>query len=270
MEPQPTPVRPSIHIQIADDLRIRIARGDIPPGTPLPTLHELSTQWRCSTNSARSAVELLKRQGLITGGRGKAPVVRIPKRRIIRDSGRHQIEKDLVRAPASERSTIGEAEMNSGVSLAKLKFGATYTKVPLDGELADIFDVDSGTPALRRVYESVDPSTGNRHSWSISYIPEAYIEGNPKLLDSTNEPWPGGTQHQLYTVGIEIDRIIDEVTAVMPTTVDLEAWGLDDGVPLLRVRRLSIDTANRVVEVSDADYPADRIEMRFTTPLRKW
>jgi len=89
-------------------------------------------------------------------------------------------------------------------------------------------------------------------------------------MDASNEPWPGGTQHQLSTVGIEIARIVDEVTAQMPTTVDRQRWDLEGGVPLLRNLRTSIDTAGRVVELSDATYPADRTLLRFTTPLQPW
>ena len=32
----------------------------------------------------------------------------------------------------------------------------------------------------------------------------------------------------------------------------------------------SVDTGGNVVEVSDAQYPADRTELRFSTPLKPW
>lgn len=91
-------------------------------------------------------------------------------------------------------------------------------------------------------------------------IPHALLSTNPDLLDSKNEPWPGGTQHQLYTVGIEIACVVDVVTSAMPTTAEAKQWELDAGVPLLRVRCISIDTQDRVVDVSDSDFPADRTE----------
>src|SRR5262249_40076216 len=100
--------------------------------------------------------------------------------------------------------------------------------------------------------------------------PVHLIESNPALLDSANEPWPGGTQHQLYTVGIEIARMDTEVTATMPTTVEMQRWSMMDGVPLLCGRKLAVDTNGRVVEVSDARYPADRTKMLFSFPLKPW
>jgi GntR family transcriptional regulator len=91
-----------------------------------------------------------------------------------------------------------------------------------------------------------------------------------RLLDEKNEPWPGGTLHQLSTVGIEIMRVVDEVTARMPTNAEAQAWDMPSGVPLLVCRRISFDANDRLIEVSDAEYPADRTELRFITPLKPW
>lgn len=76
--------------------------------------------------------------------------------------------------------------------------------------------------------------------------------------------------HQLSTVGIEIMRIVDQVTARMPTSDEARAWGMPSGVPLLICRRISFDADGSIVEISDAEYPADRTELRFITPLKPW
>ncbi|MCA1274043.1 GntR family transcriptional regulator [Streptomyces sp. 7G] len=270
MRPQPTAVRRPIQLQIADDIRMQIERGDLSPGDSLPTLAELCQRYSCSMNSARGAVALLKSQGLITSGRGKAPKVRVPPRRVVRSSERHQAEKDLARRPESERSSVGEAETNLGMSIDEQSFSTAFDTAPADSELARALGVEAGEPVFRRHYESHDTQTGNLLSFSTSYIPLRLVSGNPEILDPANEPWPGGTQHQLSTVGIEIMTMVDEVTGRMPTTVEAEAWGLPDGVPLLTCRRISLDRDDSVIEVSDAEYPADRTELRFVTPLKPW
>jgi hypothetical protein len=147
--------------------------------------------------------------------------------------------------------------------------GQPASRHQADQELAAVFGVEEGTAILRRQYETSE-RTGQRRARSVSYIPRYLVDPNPVLLSADCEPWPGGTQHQLYTVGIELDRIDDDVTATMPTTVEKQKWGMADGVPLLHVRRISIDTQDRVVEVSDAAYPADCAGLKFTTPLRRW
>jgi len=247
MEPQPTAVQPPIQLRIADDIRMQIERGELTPGDSLPTLAELCERWSTSMNSARSAVGLLKAQGLITAGRGKAPIVRIPPSRVIRSSERHQTEKDLARLPESDRAAVGEAETNLGMSINDQAFTSKYDTIAADAEMAEVFGIAEGESLLRRRYES-----------------------NPALMDENNEPWPGGTMHQLSTVGIEIASIVDEVTGRMPTTVEAQRWRLPDGVPLLVCRRISLDADSRTIEVSDADYPADRTELRFVTPLKPW
>ena len=173
-------------------------------------------------NTARGAVALLKAQGLITSGRGKPPTVRITPRKVIRSSERHQAEKDLAIRPEAERASMGEAETNLNMSINQQRFESHYDQVPAGEDLARIFQFQPTDLVLRRQWEATDKDTGLRLSWSVAYIPLDLVKGNPAILDENNEPWPGGTMHQLSTVGIEIARIVDEVTARMPTTVETQ------------------------------------------------
>jgi GntR family transcriptional regulator len=65
-------------------------------------------------------------------------------------------------------------------------------------------------------------------------------------------------------------KVVDEVTARMPSSAESAEWDLPPGIPLLFCRRLSYDQGGTLIEVSDAWYPADRTEPRFTTPLKPW
>ncbi|MEV4515145.1 GntR family transcriptional regulator [Dactylosporangium sp. NPDC049525] len=270
MDPRPTAVQPPISLRIADDIRMQIERQELTPGDSLPTLAELCQRWDCSMSAARGAMDLLKAQGLVSAGRGKAPTVRIPPRKVVRSSERHQVEKDLALLTEEERAALGEAETNLNMSIDDQAFSSHYDVIAAGDSLAGVFGIDASDQILRRRYEAKDRKTGLYLSYSVAYIPAALIQQNPALFDERNEPWPGGTQHQLSTVGIEIMSIVDEVTARMPTTVEVQAWGLAAGVPLIFCRRISLDATGRVVEVSDADYPADRTELHFVTPLKPW
>ncbi|MDQ2706578.1 MAG: GntR family transcriptional regulator [Actinomycetota bacterium] len=270
MEPQRTSVPAPLQVRIADELRIKIERGELAPGDSLPPMHELARQWSCSLNPVRSAIDLLKQQGLITGGRGKASIVRTPPRPVVRSSVRHQEEKAFVLRPETERALVGTAEIESKVKIEDLRFRSDYQVVPANRDVAAALEIDEGDEVLRRAWEHVDPDSGRREAWSVSHIPASYVKDNPALFDPANEPWPGGTQHQLSTVGIEIMTIIDEVTAHMPTTADARLWELEPGVPMLRCRRISVDQHARRVEISDAEYPADRTRLDFVTPLEPW
>jgi GntR family transcriptional regulator len=75
----------------------------------------------------------------------------------------------------------------------------------------------------------------------------------------------------LSTVGVELDRIVDRLTARAPTTAEAEALGLPSpAVPVLVLRKTSIDTTGRVVEVSDLLLPGDRSELIYTSALARW
>ena len=270
MHTEPTPGVVAVHHQIADSIRERIASGQLQPGDTIPTIEELRTQWRCSPGTARSASRpVLRAEGLITQGRGRAATVRKPPARIKLPQAFGQRQKNAVLLPEGERSDSGAIELAAGIPIEKTISTYHYSTVPADEDIATDFAVPVGTPLLRREYEMIDPETRNRLSFSVSHIPISH-HSNPELLDEKNEPWPGGHQHQLYTVGIELDRVVRSVIAVEPSPAVQRKWGMNPGVPLLIVRSTSVDTDNRVVEISEASYPADRSELEFVEKLDRW
>ena len=123
-----------------------------------------------------------------------------------------------------ERAAVGEAETNHAMSIHEQRFSSHYSVVSADDDVAHALAINVGDQVLRRRYEAVDPQTEHQLSYSVSHIPLHLLEANPALLDENNEPWPGGTQHQLLTVGIEVMCIVDEVTARMPATVEAQVW----------------------------------------------
>jgi Transcriptional regulators len=213
---------------------------------------------------------VLSGEGRITGGRGKRATVRAQPRRIRLTIDITQEQKNLVLRSASERAANGTVEMTAGIPIEQTDFLHRYDRIPANVDLAQEFAIAEGEPVLRRTYETTDKDGGLRLTWSTSYIPVSLIEENPDLLDETKEPWPGGHMHQLYTVGIEIDRMVRSITAVTPTPADRQRWGMEPGVPLMCVRSRSIDIDGRTVELSDATYPADRTDLVFTEKLRRW
>lgn len=270
MHPEPMVGTVPVHYRIADNIRARINSGELAPGDPIPTAEELSRAWHCSTGVARSALAVLRGEGLITTTRGKRATVRERPRRIKLPHNFGQQQKDQVHKSEAERRAAGAIEMTAGISIGQTDFQHHYSIVPADADVAAELDISAGAKVLRREYEMTDKQTGHRMAYSVSYIPVSLIEANPDLLDENSEPWPGGNQHQLYTVGIELDRVVRSVIAVEPTPGTRQKWGMEPGAPLLSVRSRSIDVENRTVELSDATYPADRTELEFTEHLARW
>lgn len=194
----------------------------------------------------------------------------MPRTPAVRDSRRHQWEKNRVRLPRSERAGMGATEHDTGLDCSDLVFHAEYDETDASEELAEAFGVPAGSPLLKRSYRTRRVAESAPFSLVASYLLRELIGANPALLDPANEPWPGGTQHQLHTVGIEVDRVEERVTTRPPTPAEARELELPPGTPVFVVRKTSYDIHDRVVEISRVTLPGDRTELLFTTRLERW
>ena len=260
------------YVQLAEDLRDAIRSGELRPGDPLPSEPELAARSGMSRTSVRNAIRQLREWGLVRAEQGRGTFVRSQRTRVRRDhTARYQWEKDRARSPESTRKETGATEFDTGLELPQLDFQVEYDRVDASAELAERFGIPAGTPLLRRQY-----STSSREENGVplnlvrSYLPYEMVATNPDLLDSGKEPWPGGTQSQLFTLGIEVARIVDEITARPPLPEESQTLEIEPGNAVLVLWKTSVDTAGRVVEVSEVILPGDRTEVIHTTNLRKW
>jgi GntR family transcriptional regulator len=259
------------YIQVAEALREQITSGRLPPGSPLPSEPQLAQTYKLSRTSVRNAIQELREWGLVRAEQGRGTFVRAPRHRVTRrNAERYQWEKDRVHASEAERRATGGTERDTGLNVDDLEFHAEYEEVDADAGLASAFGVDEGTRLLRRFYWTRPRDEGVPLSLSRSYLRYDHISSNPDLLKAENEPWPGGTQHQLYTVGIELDRIEERITSRPPLPEEAQLLDIESGVSVIAVRRISIDTQGVVVEVADAVYPGDRTEIINTVQLKRW
>ncbi|WP_092927761.1 GntR family transcriptional regulator [Actinopolyspora alba] len=259
------------YIQVAEELREQIHEGRLSPGEPLHSEPEIAETYGLSRTSVRNAIKLLRNWGLVTVQKGKGTYVRQPPQRVKRDAdSRYQWEKDRVVNPQEDRAREGATEADTGLPFERLSFHIAYDTTQADDDLATVFGIAPDTKLLRRTYETRDTADGTSFRSATSYLVYDTVSANPALLDEANEPWPGGTQHQLSTLGIEIDRITDEVTARLPTPEEAHQMGIDEGVVVLSVRKISIDTTDTVAEVSDILMSADRTLLSYTTHLNRW
>lgn len=66
------------YLQLADDLRGRIERGDYQPGDRLPTTRQLAQEHGISTGTVQSALRVLRDEGLIVAHHGRGHFVQEP------------------------------------------------------------------------------------------------------------------------------------------------------------------------------------------------
>jgi len=70
-----------LYEQVADILRTQILAGEIPPRRAIPSRHVLMGKHGVSARTARDAVQLLAREGLIEWRQGKGYFVIPPEKR---------------------------------------------------------------------------------------------------------------------------------------------------------------------------------------------
>lgn len=253
--------------RIADDLRARIAHGELAPGADLPTVATLAAQWGVAAPTVKAGLAMLVREGLTVSSRGRAHRVRVPPLTSIRSNRRYEEEARLVAEPQEVRAQRGVAELDAGVSIESFaESTARYEVITPPADVAQDLALPPDAKVLRREYVRRH-AEGAGATRSTSYLPYEIVEGNPALLDERNEPWPGGTLHQLATVGVEVARIEDRITASLPTPAETEEQDIPPGVPVMRIRKISYDTTGRPVEVADVPAPADRMRLVYDTAL---
>ncbi|MDT0266958.1 GntR family transcriptional regulator [Streptomyces sp. DSM 44915] len=254
--------------EIAEELRERLRAGDWAAGQPLPPEHELAGG---DGAAGRLALAALAAEGLVERRPDGRFVARSPRRRVLRSNERHQWEKDRARQSHQVRAGTGVTERDTGLTMDDLVFSASYHEAVADRALAEAFGVPEGTALVERVYRTRYGRESAPFNLTSSFLVRARVAGNPALLDETREPWPGGTHHQLRTVGIELARIEEEVTEVGPALgAEAEALGVSPGAPVIRLSQRSVATDGSTVELSRITLPADRTRLRFVTRLDPW
>ncbi|MCX4449047.1 GntR family transcriptional regulator [Streptomyces sp. NPDC087866] len=258
------------YLELAEALSEKITSGELAPGDQLPTVAELAKQFGVAPNTASRAVQVLKERGLLSGRIGGKTWVRVPPPQTVRRNTRYQAEKDLVLKSEAERRGTGVSEMDTGMALASAhRDTLTVDVVKCPPDIAEVLGIEPGASVLRRVGVR-HPRKGAGAVTGVSYIPYEIAKQNPDLFDAGNEPWPGGSQHQLHMLGIEVGRIEDRVTASQATEEEAVLQDIPPSVPVIRVRKITYSTTGRAVEVNDLPFPADRTTLIFETPLTEW
>ncbi|MFD9000863.1 GntR family transcriptional regulator [Streptomyces sp. NPDC059582] len=261
---------PKAYEVIADDIRRSIRAGERRPGDRLPSESELAERYRRSVPTIQNALRLLNEEGLIDRRHGRGTFVRRPRTLAVRENTRHQWEKDRARKPEPTRAGTGATEHDTGLVIQDLVFFARYRVTGATAALADALGVPEGTELLERTYRTRHAAETAPFSLVTSHLVRDLIAANPDLLDESKEPWPGGTQNQLHTVGIELDRVEERVTARPPTPEEAAELELPPGTSVIVLRKTSYDITDRVVDISDVTLPGDRTELVFTTLLERW
>ncbi len=233
------------YLQIALELKQAIASGRYPVGSKLPTEAVLCGQFGISRFTAREAVRVLSAAGLVTRRQRVGTVVTA-----LPDDARYSHEARSVR------------DLLQYAQETQLRF-AFVGRVPLSRAQARELDTEAGQEWIYAMGLRI--VTGETRPICITRL---YL--NPVLKGIEGKL--RGRHGAVYALieaeyGIGIERVEQELQAVLLDTDDAANLGGTPGGPALRVVRRYFDARGRLLEFAENVHPGDRFSYRMQ--LRK-
>jgi GntR family transcriptional regulator len=226
----------SRHAAIAATLREQIVAGELAPGSALPSEATLSTRFKVSRGTVRQALATLRAEGLIVGGRGRAPVVRRP--------GIAQSFDELV-SFSFWATQLGRTPSARTLELARR---------PAEAAEAEQLAIPAGTPVFQ--YKRLRLLDGEE----MMVERTTWIEAIGRLLLDCD--LDGGSVYgQLGARGVEFAEADQTIAAIGAGAEDAALLGIPRRSPLLEVRRRTLGTGGTPIEWSCDRYRGDAFQI---------
>lgn len=249
------PAASSAHI--ADDLRERIASGELAPGAKLPSERELAEQYGAARNTARAAVRLLTESGLVVPEHGRGVFVRDrqPLLRLGNDRYSPRYHETGLSPFLIECAKQGKAGRFEVLSVDRV--------TPPADVAARLNVADDEESVLRR--ENVFWASDDPVQRVTTWIPWSIADGSG-LVDEV-VPHSFGIHGVMEERGHTMTRIQEEISARMPTPDERDRLRLASGVPVLDVLHTSVDQQGRPYELTRFVLRADLSGLRYDIPV---
>ena len=184
--------------QITASLRERIASGDFPPGSFLPSSRDLCEQWEVSRATANKAMDVLRSDGLVIPIQGRG----------------HKVVEQPIGRPAGGRRA-GTTRIQGGRPFRRL--GSPEMLTP-PSHIADCLQLSAGRQALHRARLMLTEG-GEPLSHVTAWFPPDIADAAPRLHQSG--PLAEGTTHYVRrTTGRGPVRGIDVTTVRLATSAE--------------------------------------------------
>jgi GntR family transcriptional regulator len=230
---------PPKYAQVVAEIQRRIESGQYPPGSLLPSEHQLSDEFQVARPTAVRALRVLRQDGWIETQQGKGSFVR----------GRPALAGLEAQRPGEEALNRNESDepgelIEAGVSDPPARVAALLG-------LADGAAVLARRRLVRRDGEASEIVT-----W---WVPSALADGT-ELTDSA--PVPGGVRaHLARRKGVRVDHVVEQVVARHPTGSEAKLLGVGKTAAMLALYVTGRDASGTSVLVLELVMPGDRHEL---------
>jgi GntR family transcriptional regulator len=230
---------PPKYAQVVTEIQRRIESGEYPPGSLLPSEHQLSDEFRIARPTVVRALRVLREDGWIETQQGKGSFVR---------------GRPALAGLESERP--GEEALNRDESREPGELIEAGVAVPPVRVAALLGEAGKGEVVARRRLVRHEGEASEIVTW---WIPATVAEGTEL---ASSEALNGGVRsHVARRKGIRIDHVLEQVLARHPTSQEAKLLGVGKSAPLLALYVTARDASGNPVLVLELVMPGDRHEL---------
>lgn len=235
---------------IAAELRAAIASGAYPPGDRLPGENALMKTYGVARMTARSALAMLRNEGLTSTRKGAGVFVR-DFRPIIRNS----IARVSARQWGAGRSVWDDDADERAITVDSVE--VTPEAEPSQ-EVARVLSLTPGEKVTVRSRRFV--LEGKPVTLATSYLPARIVAGSAVTQPDTG---PGGLYARLKELDHAPAHFSEDVIARMPTADETQALDIAPGTPVLDITRVAVTADGTPVEINHMTLDAAAFVVRY-------
>ncbi len=231
--------------QVVAEIKRRIERGDYPPGSLLPSEHQLVEDFGVSRPTIVKSLSALRQDGWIDTQQGRGSFVR--GRPALADAERSRPAEDVLELPETELS--GEL-VQAGVKVAPPHVTA-------------LLGLEPGVKAFVR--QRLLSHEGERVELASAWLPLELAAGtdlaSPDLLDESMR------HHLQAKKRVRFDHAVERISARHPTGEEAGLLQVGADAPVLSVIVTVYDATGRPLQVTDLVLPGERHELHDAYPF---
>jgi GntR family transcriptional regulator len=223
----------------------RIEDGTYPPGSLLPSQHDLAREFRISRPTVIEALRALRQEGWIETQAGRGSFVR----------GRVPMGNAEGSQPGQQMLERAESDTSAELLQAGIVVAAP--------RVANLLDLPPGAKAFLRQYVLHD--SGEPVELVSAWFPLDLAAGTG--LSSPDPLAEGIRRHLQQRKGVRLDHAVERVIARSASSDEASTLHIPDGAPVLNILVTGHDANGVARQLVDAVLPGDRHELRDVYPL---
>ena len=237
---------PPKYAQVVAEIQRRIESGEYPPGSLLPSEHQLVDAFNVSRPTIVKALSSLRQDGWIDTQQGRGSFVR----------GRPALAGAQRTRPAENALEVPETSLSGQLVQAGVKLAPAY--------VTTLLGLKPGTTAFLR-QRLLSEDDGTPVELASLWLPLEVAAGtdlaSPELLGES-------IRHHLQArKKLRLDHAVERISARKPAGEEAALLGVAADTPVLNVIVTAYDATSKPVQVTDIVLPGDRHEIHDAYPF---